>query len=164
MSNAYREEIDNKCRKKEESLLATLPLFVHDYIAHINHKVTAQTKLGYLNDIVLFFEYVLDADTNYEHETIKDITLDCLNSLSTQFFDRYLNYLSFYEKDGKKRKNEHISLRRKLSSIRNFFSYLYLNNYIDNNNVQRVVQNSKRIVRMDPNSTFFVESVEMARD
>jgi len=164
MAVLYRNEIEKKHIEKINNILLQMPSFVTSYIQHIQFSTTAQTRLGYLTDILLFFEYIVDADTGFAHEKVSDISLSCLEGLDLDFYNSYLGYLTYYEKNGTLRSNDRVSIRRKLSSLRNFYSFLYLNDYISVNIVQKIkipkVQN-KELIRMNKEETEeFIATVE----
>ena len=121
MSTLYRKETEIKHLDKISQSLECLPTYVTSYIQHIQFTTTPLTRLGYINDITLFFEYILDA-ANYSFNSVKDISLDCLENLSLDFINSYLGYLACYEKNGIVRTNSRDSISRKLSSLRNFFA------------------------------------------
>lgn len=160
----YRAELELKTTEDIKKILSSLPPYVDDYIRDIQFTTTPQTRLGYLRDLSLFFEYVIDADTNYEHKDKKEVSLKCLEGLSLNFFNSYLDYLSFYEKNGVIRKNGRNSIGRKLSSLKNFYSYLFLNDLIGVNILQKVKTPKvakKEIIRMDmEESKQFISTVE----
>ena len=155
MSKDYRNEQEAKDKVRIAELLTTLPPYVSQYISHINFSTTPKTRLEYLRDIDTFMTYLYDTDETV-YESKKDIPLERLNSLKLDLFNEYLNYLTMYEKNGQIRENSNVTVRRKLSSLRSFFSYLFINDMISSNQIQKVkipALKKKNIVRMDSDET-----------
>lgn len=151
MAKAYRKETELKDNNKVSELLEELPDYISSYINHIFLSTTPKTRLGYLRDIKSFLEYIFDASGD-TYSSIKEIPLSKLNSLDLDFFNNYLGYLTMYEKNGQIRENANVSVRRKLSSLRNLYSYLYINEYITSNPILKVQipkVPKKELIRMD---------------
>lgn len=152
MSKDYRTETELNIINKINEIKCLLPSYVNEYMNNLQRKTTPQTRLGYIRDIQTFLEFVVDADKNYPHNTVKDITLECLNALNLDFFDDYINYLESYEKNGIKRQNSKVSQRRKLSAIKSLYAYLFKTKKLTNNILPLVEPpkvDKKNIVRMD---------------
>lgn len=164
MANGYRAETEDKNIAKINEIKATLPSYVVDYMVELQKKTTTQTRLGYIRDLQTFFEYVVEADTSFNHICSKDVSLECLNALDLDFFNNYISYLELYEKNGRTRKNSRISQRRKLASLRSFYSYLFTSKKINNNVLPLVTPpkvEKKQIIRMDKEEAReFIDTVE----
>ena len=163
MSREYRKETENKAKEKISNMLSLLPPYVSLYNNHISLSTSPKTRLGYIGDIKTFFEYLIDA-CDKDYESIKEIPLSQLESLNLDFFNAYLNYLTYYEKDGVQRENGNSAIRRKLSSLRGFYSYLYINDMVSATPINKVSipkVNKKNLIRMDNNETKdYIETVE----
>ncbi len=154
MAKEYRIQSETKDKEKLEELLSSLPPYVSRYVGHINFSTTPKTRLEYTRDIQTFLDYV--AQTIDGISDIKEIPVETLGVLDLDFFNDYLNYLTMYRKNGQIRQNSNITVRRKLSSLRNFFSYLFINDLIPANHIQKVkipVVKKKNIIRMDTDET-----------
>lgn len=57
--------------------------------------------------------------------SITEIPLSILGSLKPMDLEEYLYNLKVYEKDGMAHTNEERGIKRKLSSLRSFYKYLY---------------------------------------
>lgn len=163
MANDYRLEQENKDKAKISDLLATLPPYVSLYVNHINFSTTPKTRLEYVRDIDSFLTYLFNTDEE-TYKSKKDIPIKRLNSLKLDHFNEYLNYLTMYKKNGQIRANSNVSVRRKLSSLRSFFNYLFINDMIDSNQIQKVkipALKKKNIIRMDGDEVSdFMSAVE----
>lgn len=163
MSREYRKETENKAKENISNILSTLPPYVSLYNNHISLSTSPKTRLGYIGDIKTFFEYLIEA-CDKDYENIKDVPLEQLDCLDLDFFNAYLNYLTLYEKDGVKRENGNLAIRRKLSALRGFYSYLYINNMVSSTPINKVAipkVYKKNIIRMDNEETKdYINTVE----
>ena len=157
---SYYNELEQDILSKLEKGLTNLPDYVRDYFLSIQFTTTARTRYGYFTDINNFFSYVSEV----KEVPTQAITCEQLNSLDKRFYDTYLWYLSKYEKNGQIRTNSISSLRRKLSSLRNFFNFLVLENKISSCEFQKVKQpklRKKEIVKLDDTErSDFLEAVD----
>ena len=160
----YHEAMKQKDIETTRILCSSLPEYVSVYVRSIQFTTTAKTRLEYVKDIMNFFEYIVGCCTDETIRNIKDIKLSYLERLDKLFFEEYLDYLQHYEKNGQIYTNGETSIKRKLSALRNFFSYLFKNEYISTNMIERVNMpklRGKEIIRMDAEETEeFVNQVE----
>lgn len=166
MSDYYRLETELYDKEKIEYLLDTLPGFVTSYIKSISQTTTPKTRLSYLRDINQFLTYVKDADPSIS--SAKKITPECLEHLSLDFFNTYLDFLTTYEENGKIRTNSRVSIRRKLSSLRNLYNFLIISELIEINPITRVkipdVKKDKNIIRLETDECEnFLDTVEYGK-
>lgn len=146
MSN-YHEERKNHDIEMIRIITDDMPAFVKEYVRSIQFRTTAKTRLEYVKDIRNFFEYISDANCS-----VKNITLNMLDALTKNNIEEYMDYLQHYEKNGKEYTNNEVSIKRKLSALRNFFGYLFTSEMISSNVVDRVAMpklRDKEIIRMN---------------
>lgn len=144
----YYKETELKIKESIQNELTLVPPYVSKYLLSIQFSTTTRTRKGYLGDIHNFLDYVAEMyDT-----TAKDVTLEQLDAFDKHSFDEYLNYLSKYEKNGILYTNEIPALRRKLSSLRNFLNYLYIDGQMSSCEILKVKTpkiRKKEIIRLD---------------
>ena len=161
---SYHEEKKQEAIEETRRICSQLPNYVSFYIRSIQFNTTPKTRLEYVKDIRNFFEYIVDTTIIPGVISVKDITLENLEKLDKIFFEKYLDYLQKYEKDGKIYKNETVSIKRKLSALRSFWAYLFVNEMISFNIIDRVSipkLREKEIIRMDKKETTdFLNAVE----
>ncbi len=149
MATSYQMQRDLKLREKFKNLVRNLPDFVEDYFVSVEANTSMLTRLNYLTDLNLFFDYL--AGQVFAKDK-KNITVSDIDKLRTRDIERFLSFLSSYEKDGEVRSNSDTAKARKLSAIRAFFRYLYANEQITSN-VASIVKTpkirSKEIVRLE---------------
>lgn len=148
----YKETSNEIVESKIAQELATLPSYVSSFIVHKKFSTSPKTRLEYVRDIRLFLEYVCQSCEQHSCINPMDVTLEILDGLDLEFLEYYPVYLSLYEKNGVKRKNSNVSIRRKLSSLRGFFSYLFLSDKISKDLTVKLEIPSiekKNIIRLD---------------
>ena len=78
-----------------------LPDYVKRFVRGVQQTTSPRTRLGYVRDIKIFFEYICEVYTEHPCDTPKDVSLDVLSSIDTFFIEDYLDYLQKYEKNGR---------------------------------------------------------------
>ena len=83
--------------------------YIKDFIEYIEKKnYSANTFIAYINDLYYFYLFVKKDLINVKEEDVRD----------------YLEYLNL-------KKENPSSVRRKISSFKSFYKFLYMNNYMD---------------------------------
>ncbi len=141
-----------------------LPPFVKTYFRGIEATTQPRTRVGYGYDIKYFFEYIHDNNPELKAKDIKSITLDDLNRLTSLDIEEYMDYLSYYVRDGREYTNDARSKKRKLCALRGLFKYLYMHDMIKENVTEKVATpkiRDKAIIRMENNEVAdFLDNVE----
>jgi len=120
-------------KKKSEEILNELPEFIRDYARSIHHSVAPRTILEYCKDIKTFFSYLEDV------KHIREVSVETLGSIRKTDFEIYFEYLEHYEKDFVERTNARVSIKRKMSSLRSLYDYLFTNELIPSNELAKVL-------------------------
>ena len=145
----YRNMKDVELRNKFREKIKLLPDFVYDYFISAENTTTPLTRINYLLDLDIFFDYIAG---HVFAKNKKDITIYDIENIKSKDIERYLSFLSGYEKNGEFRSNSDTAKARKLSSIRALFKYLYTSEMISQN-VASIVKTpkirSKEIVRLE---------------
>ncbi len=141
-----------------------LPDYVKRFVRGVQQTTSPRTRLGYVRDIKIFFEYICEVYTEHPCDTPKDVSLDVLSSIDTFFIEDYLDYLQKYEKNGRIYTNGKSALKRKLCALSVLFNYLYKHDMLQENifdKVDRPKLPEKAITRMDADETAnFLDTVE----
>ena len=85
---------------------------------------------------------------------ITEFPLSLLDQIGREDIEEYLEYLSYYTKDGVEYTNDERGKRRKLASLRTFYRYFFTNELIRTDPAALVPMpklHDKEIVRLDPN-------------
>jgi site-specific recombinase XerD len=151
-NNNYHDQqnIDNV--QKMRDVLETLPPFCKQFFRGISEYTSARTRLAYAYDIRVFFEYLHDNNSYCGKMDIKDFPLSLLEQFTREDIEEYMEYLSYYEKDGKIYTNDERGKKRKLASLRSFYNYYYQAELIRTNPAVLVPLpklHDKEIIRLD---------------
>ena len=150
----YHEEQNKQNIIKLRNVLAELPSFCRQFFLGIEDYTSARTRLAYAYDIRLFFEFLHEENSVCRKMEITDYPLDLLNQLTRLDIEEYLQYLSYYEKDGREYTNDERGKSRKLASLRSFYNYFFENEMIEKNPASLVPMpklHEKNIIRLEPN-------------
>lgn len=150
--HAYYETVDMENELKLRRQLTTLPPYCKQYFIAIEPKSQSRTRLAYAYDLACFFDYLHTNNPLCRQMEIRQIPLQILDQLKPMDIEEYLYSLKVYEKDGVAHTNEERGIKRKLSSLRSFYNYLYKNELIETNPASKVSTpkiHDKNIVRLD---------------
>ncbi len=154
----YREAMDIKNTERLREVLGTLPPFVKDFFRAIDARATTRTKISYAYDLRVFFEFLKAMNPVYKDKELRDFTLEDLERVTARDLEEYLEYLQLYDvpedrvKGGTRETNSVVGLKRKFSSLRSFYNYLFRQEMIHTNPTQLVEMpkiHEKTIVRLD---------------
>lgn len=151
----YSEQIkiDNTIKLRE--LQEYLPNFTKEFFIGIKNQTAARTRTSYAYDLKLFFDYILDyCDLFKEKKSVKDFIISDLEKITPTDIEMYLDYLSYYTKDGKTYTNDEAGLKRKITSLRSFYNYFYQKESITYNPAALIKTpklHNKEIIRLDIN-------------
>lgn len=164
MANSYSQQVNEENVILLRKIIAELPSYVKTFFRGIEPTTSSRTRIGYARDIKLFFEYLCSENPYFKNKKPIDISLDDLSSLEAEDIEEYLEYLKLYEKNGKRYTNGERAIKRKLSALRVFYHYLYKNDRITSNPVDKVDMpkiHNKAIIRMEPNEVAdFLDAVD----
>lgn len=156
------EEIHNILLMR--NLLNEMPKYVSNYFRAIEYTKAPRTRLGYARDLKTFFDFLCTTNPSLKGKDPINIPIEIMDQLESEDIEEYMDYLKFYEKDGRQYTNDERALKRKLSALRGFFAYLYKNKKIHANPAAIVDTpkiHDKAIVRMDANEVAqFLDNVE----
>ena len=126
--------------------------------------ISTRTRIAYAYDIRVFFEYLHDTNPVFKKTPIKEYKIDILDMISRLDIEEYLEYCTYYIKDGKEFMNDERGKARKLASLRSFYNYFYRNEMIEKNPAALVIMpklHEKEIVRLDPDEVaILLDTVE----
>lgn len=152
MANYFHERDKSNIIRLRE-LRDQLPEFCEEFFVGIESQTTALTRLNYAYDLRIFFDYLLKnvrAFRNYSD--VYDFEIDDLSKVTLGNLEAYVEYLSFYEFDGKEYSNSEKGKARKLSTVRTFFKYYFNHDRIPANIAAKIKmpkQHDKDIIRLE---------------
>ncbi len=160
----YHEKVQIEQTVKLREILTTLPSFCKMYFRGESDAISARTKLGYALDLRIFFEFMHENNSSLKEIPITDFPLQILDQITKEDIEEYMEYLSYYEKDGKEYTNDERGKSRKLASLRSFYQYFFTSELIEKNPASLVKMpklHEKEIIRLDPDEVaILLDSVE----
>ena len=153
-SDNYHDEQNKQNILNMRAVLDTLPTFCRSFFRAIEDYTSSRTRLAYAYDVRLFFEFLHEKNPICSKLEITDYPVTLLDQITRIDIEEYLEYLSFYEKDGKEITNDERGKARKLSALRSFYNYYFQNELISNNPASLVPipkRHQKEIIRLEPN-------------
>ena len=163
-TKTYTEQQNIKYTMKLRELINMLPDFCEQYFNSMEYSKQPRTKIAYAMDIKGFFEYLIADIAKFVNYTIKDFTLEDIGQLSGLDINNYMRYVKAYNKDGSIVTNSERAAKRKLCSLRSFYSYYYRYELISKNPTQQVDMpkvHDQAIVRLETNEVAeFLDNVE----
>ena len=148
----YHDQQNINNVQKMRAVLDTLPSFCRQFFRGITEYTSSRTRLAYAYDIRTFFEYLHDQNAYCAKIEITEFPLSVLDMLTREDIEEYMEYLSYYEKDGKVYTNGERGKKRKLASLRSFYSYFFEAELITKNPAVLVPLpklHEKEIIRLD---------------
>jgi len=153
MSNtSYFSQRKNQTNAKLNKELTKLPGFAREFFLGIESNTTALTRYGYLQDLKVFFNFLVTQVAEFEGKQVSDLQINQLNDLTAMHLELYLSYLNLYENNGKTYTNSAKSKARKLSTVRSFLKYYFKKDKIKANVATKVDLpkiNQKEIIRLE---------------
>lgn len=150
----YHEQENKLNILRMREVLATLPPFCKQFFRGIENQTSARTRLAYAYDVRLFFEFLHETNGICKKMDIVDFPMSLLDQIGREDIEEYMEYLSFYIRNGQEITNDERGKSRKLASLRSFYNYYYRNELIKNNPPALVPMpklHEKEIIRLDPN-------------
>ena len=131
---SYFEQRDNDNTQLIRKMLSTLPMSCSDFIRNIESMTSTLTRIAYLRDLKLFFEYLTHEVPEFSDKQIAAISDRDLDAITGRQIDLYGDYLTLYYKDDDTiLKNGEQGKMRKLSALRSYFQYMFKNHRISSN-------------------------------
>ncbi|MCR5790793.1 MAG: tyrosine-type recombinase/integrase [Lachnospiraceae bacterium] len=149
----YHDQVNVNNTLRLRELIRTLPSFCRQFFLGIKDTTSTRTRLGYAYDLRIFFEYLHDYNPICGKMEITDIPIEILEQLKAVDIAEYMDYLSYYRKDGVDFTNDERGKQRKLASLRSMYNYFFSAEMIEKNPsalVQMPKLHKKEIIRLDP--------------
>lgn len=148
----YSRAQEIKNTKKMREVLEELPRFCRQYFRGIEESTGARTRLAYAYDLRIFFEFIEHENSAMKGTAIRDYPVSILEQIGKEDIEEFLEYLTYYEKDGQVFTNDARGKARKLSAVRSMFKYFYTSEILSRD-VSALVPlpklHEKPIIRLD---------------
>ncbi len=145
---SYFDKRDVVNSQKITGLLRNLPSFCYDFIIGIESSTTSLTRLNYCNDLSIFFHFL----SQFDKKNNQDYSVEDMEKITAFDIEKFISYLSFYEYNNKQHKNSNSGKKRKLSSVKSLFKYLFNHNLISSNVSSKIATpkiTGKEIIRLE---------------
>lgn len=130
----YRAQTDIHNTLKLREVLKTLPEFAKDYFRAISTTTTTKTRISYVYDIRVFFQFLMDENPAFKNYTMDQFTVAVLDQVQALDLEEYLEYLKVYKgNDDQININGERGLKRKFSALRSFYAYYFKREMIKTN-------------------------------
>ena len=139
---------------KLRRLMEELPEFCRQFFRGIEQTTSSRTRLAYAYDLGVFFEFLHQKNPALSKMEVTKFPLSVLDQVAKSDIEEYMEYLSYYQKDGNEYTNDERGKRRKLSSLRTLYNYFFKDEQIKTNPASLVLMpklHDKEIIRLDPN-------------
>lgn len=157
MSNNYYLDRNRIYMRKLNDMLVDLPAFCSVFFIGIQDITTPLTRFNYAVDLRTFFNYLITYEPIFQNKQIQTLTIHDIDQIDAYMIERFMAYLSFYDKDdGKTFSNAERGKTRKLSSIRAFLKYYFNKDMLKANVASKVTppkQHDKPIIHLEDNET-----------
>lgn len=136
--------------------LKEMPQIVSDFIFSLEDQYAALTRLAYLYDLRVFFDYLIREIPRFADKERALLTIDDIRAITLTDLERYPNYLTLYfkqEEPERPMENAEHGKMRKLCSLRSFYNYIFEHKYIEGNLASLVPLpklHRKAILRLEP--------------
>ena len=151
-SKNYHDEQNNLNTIKMRQVVATLPSFCKQFFRGIQEYTSSRTRLAYAYDLRVFFEFIHSYNSVLGKIEITDFPISVLDQITREDIEEYLDYISYYVKDGKEYTNNERGKKRKLSALKSFYNYYFRAEQITTNPAALVPLpklHEKEIIRLD---------------
>lgn len=130
-------EKENKIHFECEDMENNMPFFMRGFFSYLRGNVLPMTRHAYLNDIKLFFNYLINETDLTKAKIIKEIQLDEIDGIKAVDINMYIDYCRKYKVLDNDNiyiyENSNKTLARKKSSISVLFKQLYREELISHN-------------------------------
>ena len=152
MANYFTER-DKYLAKRLRVLRDQLPEFCEEFFVGIEPQTSPLTRLNYAYDLRIFFDYLLKNVRAFkDYKDVYDFVVEDLSKITLGNLEAYVEYLSYYEFEGKEYTNAEKGKARKLSTIRTFFKYYFNHDRIPSNVSAKLTMpklHDKDIIRLE---------------
>ncbi len=132
-NSSYFKQRDESNIFKLRELQLKLPSFCAEFFRGIEPQSTPLTRLGYANDLKIFFDFIVSEISEFHGTDVIKFSLKQLDEITATHLEMFLDYLTVYKIGKKIYRNGDKSKARKLSSIRSLLKYFFKKEKISKN-------------------------------
>ena len=116
-SKNYHDVQNNLNTMKMREVVSTLPSFCKDFFRGIQEYTSSRTRLAYAYDLRVFFEFIHTENKSCSCMEITEFQLSILDQITREDIEEYLDYITYYIKDGKEYSNNERGKKRKIMPV-----------------------------------------------
>ena len=118
----YYAEKDKNYYAKLHELQKQLPAYMKPYLSNIELSKRVRTAIAYTRDLITFMKYIQEVNPLYENLDIAQIPFECMESLTYDDINYFLQYLK--QNNGTNvHYNAENALNRMMCSLRSYFGF-----------------------------------------
>ena len=148
----YQDQTNIRDTLKLREIMTTLPRFCREFFLGIKDTTSTRTRLAYAYDLRVFFDFLHETNPICKKKEITDYDIDVLEMIKPIDILEYLDYLTFYIKDGEEYTNDETGKQRKFSALKSMYNFFCRMEIIEKNPaalVQLPKVHKKEIIRLD---------------
>ena len=154
IENTYHDQVNIDNNTRLRGLLAALPKFCGLFFRGIEPTTSSRTRIAYAYDLKVFFNFLVNSNPSLNSIGIRNLTIETLDQIKAVDIEEYLEYLNYYTNDDKELINQETGKKRKLITLRTFYTYFFKKEMISSNPAILVdipKLHEKEIIRLDVN-------------
>lgn len=150
---SYKETVRMECERSIYGMLQHLPDYCKTFDeSRAGESIAVRTRKENLRDLSLFFRFLVTLPEFASYET-KTVPVKKLETITLIQLDAYTSWLGGVKSD---LNMDSLAIKRNMTSIRSFYSYLYSREFIDD--ISPVFRKKlPKIKRKDPETTIILE-------
>jgi len=170
MPENYHDGLKKRNTLKLRMRLKELPDFLSDFFRGISDTASSRTRLGYVYDLRIFFQFLVEERPLYTGKKINEFSEADLAAVTARDIEMFMEYLTLYTRPGARTElhNDESGKSRKLSAIRTMFAYYYKHGVISANPSELVdfpKRREKTITRLEVDEVArLLDSVESGEE
>ena len=152
-----QQKISNTIRLR--AILEESPYFLGEFFRNIANTTSIKTRVVYAYDLKIFFTYITQHHKKLKGMAFEDMKSDCLNDITVDDIEDFLEYLTYYQKPDPLCPEQMIDIQndaegkaRKLSAIRSMYNFFYKKQKVKSNPAAIVDSpkiHNKQIIRLE---------------
>lgn len=129
----YYTDKENAYKASLHDMQKLLPSYVQPYLRSVELSRQVRTAIAYTRELITFFDFIIDVNPLYKNMAVKDIPIECIESLTYDDIDYYITYLSSSDNGVRSHRNTAHALNRAMSALRGYFGWATAHDYIVKN-------------------------------
>jgi len=156
----YHEQEKRNYTIRLRAILEECPYFLGEFFRAMSNTASIKTRVVYAYDLKIFFTYISQHHKKLKGIAVEDMQLDCLNEISADDIENFLEYLTYYQKPDPlcpekmiDIQNDAVGKTRKLAAVRTMYQFFYKKQKVSSNPAAIVDApkiHKKQIIYLEP--------------